>query len=329
MRYLITGGAGFIGSHLAEALVVRGEQVTVLDNLSTGRFANIEGLQARPGFKYVWGDIQHEPLVEELVRDCDVVLHLAAAVGVRLVVEQPVFTIQCNVRGTENVLKYAARYWRKTLITSTSEVYGKIVSESCSEDDDSILGATTKSRWAYAASKCVDEFLALAYHNEMSLPVILVRLFNTVGPRQTGRYGMVLPRFAAQALAGKPITVYGDGTQVRCFAHVSDVVGAIIGLLQCPAAVGQVINIGSAEEITINGLAAMVKDVTGSDSKITHVRFEDVYTSGFEDIDRRKPNLAKIGKLIGYKSRYTLRQTVESVVEFARAHGDREGARPV
>lgn len=323
MRYLVTGGAGFIGSHLTETLLEQGHAVTVLDNLSTGRFSNIQSLQNKPGFRYVWGDVQDEPLVEELVRECDVVLHLAAVVGVRLVVEKPVLTIESNVRGTENVLKYAARYWRKILITSTSEVYGKTVNQMCSEDDDAIYGATTKRRWGYAVSKCLDEFLALAYHAEMSLPVLLVRLFNTVGPRQTGRYGMVLPRFVRQALAGEPITVYGDGEQSRCFTHVSDVVSALSKLTECERAVGEVVNIGSQEEISIEELANLVKEMTGSKSPITKVPFGEAYTTGFEDIRRRKPDLNKIKNLIGFTPQHDLRQTIQAVIDHIRANGDR------
>jgi UDP-glucose 4-epimerase len=322
MHYLLTGGAGFVGSHLAEALLNQDNDVTILDNLSTGRFSNIEALQKNRGFRFVWGDVQDETLVEELVRGCDMIFHLAAAVGVRLVVEKPVLTIESNVRGTESVLKYAARYWRKTLITSTSEVYGKVTKELFSEDDDSIFGATYKQRWGYAASKCLDEFLALAYHAEMSLPVVLVRLFNTVGPRQTGRYGMVLPRFVKQALANEPITVYGDGNQSRCFTHVSDVVGALIKLMKCDRAVGEVTNIGSQEEVSIEGLAELVKEMTGSTSPIIRVPFDQAYGAGFEDIQRRKPDLRKINGLIGFVPQCDLRQTVQSVIDYLRVEGD-------
>jgi UDP-glucose 4-epimerase len=322
MHYLITGGAGFIGSHLSEALLEQDNDVTILDNLSTGRFSNIQALQKRRGFRYVWGDVQCEPLVEELVRECDVVFHLAAVVGVRLVVEKPVLTIESNVRGTENVLKYVARYWRKILITSTSEVYGKTVNELCSEDDDAIYGATTMRRWGYAVSKCLDEFLALAYHAEMSLPVVLVRLFNTVGPRQTGRYGMVLPRFVRQALAGEPITVYGDGEQSRCFTHVSDAVSALVKLIDCERAVGDVVNIGSQEEVSIADLAKLVREMTGSKSPIVNIPFDQAYTTGFEDIRRRKPNLAKIKNLIGFTPKRDLKQTVQAVIDHIRESGD-------
>jgi UDP-glucose 4-epimerase len=233
-----------------------------------------------------------------------------------------VLTIESNVRGTESVLKYAARYWRKILITSTSEVYGKVTQELCSEDDDSIFGATNKRRWGYAASKCLDEFLALAYHAEMSLPTVLVRLFNTVGPRQTGRYGMVLPRFVRQALAGEPITVYGDGAQTRCFTHVSDVVNALIKLVKCDRAVGEVTNIGSQEEISIEGLAELVKKMTGSNSPIIKVPFDQAYGVGFEDINRRKPDVRKLKSLIGFAPQCNLQYTVQSVIDYLRTEGD-------
>jgi UDP-glucose 4-epimerase len=318
MRVLITGGAGFVGSHLAEVMLARGDEVTVLDDLSTGRFANLDGIQRSPGFRFVWGDIRDERLLEDLVRSHEAIFHLAAAVGVRLVVERPVLTIESNVRGTENLLRFAARYWRRTLIASTSEVYGKSERAAFREDDDCILGATSKRRWAYAASKCVDEFLALAYHEEMRLPVVVARMFNTVGPRQTGRYGMVLPRFVRQALSGEPITVYGDGRQTRCFAHVSDVTRALSGLLECTGAEGEVVNVGATEEVSILDLARMVKVRTGSASGIVKVPFDEAYAAGFEDIRHRKPDLRKARRLIGYRPKVDLPGIIDSVVAWFR-----------
>jgi UDP-glucose 4-epimerase len=322
MRTLITGGAGFVGSHLAENLLAGGDEVTVLDDLSTGRFANLDGIGRNPRFRFVWGDIRDEALLEDLVRSHEAIFHLAAAVGVRLVVERPVLTIESNVRGTENLLRFSARYWRRTLIASTSEVYGKSERAAFREDDDCVLGATSKRRWAYAASKCVDEFLALAYHEEMRLPVVVARLFNTVGPRQTGRYGMVLPRFVRQALRGEPITVYGDGRQTRSFAHVSDVVRALTGLMECEAAAGEVVNVGATEEVSILGLARMVKEKTGSESPIVKVPFDQAYAAGFEDIRHRKPDLRKARRLIRYRPRIDLAGIVDSVIGYFRGGAD-------
>src|SRR3954467_4258975 len=288
-RSLITGGAGFVGSHLAEELLQRGEEVFVIDDLSTGRIDNIESLKPNPKFHYAIDSVHNEPVLAELIDRCDVVYHLAAAVGVKLIVESPVNTIETNVHGTEVVLKLANKKKKKVLITSTSEVYGKSTSFPFREDQDLVLGPTTKGRWSYACSKAIDEFLAIAYWHEKRLPVIIVRLFNTVGPRQTGRYGMVIPSFVRQALEGRPITVYGDGTQTRCFAHVGDVVGALVKLMDHPGAVGQVFNIGSDEEVTIAGLARRVKALTGSCSDIVLVPYEQAYEPGFEDMPRRVP----------------------------------------
>ena len=264
MRYLITGGAGFIGSHLAEALLAEGHQVTIIDDLSTGRFENIAHLRGRPGFRFAIDTITNEIVLDRLASECDAICHLAAAVGVDLIVRRPVYTIQNNVMGTEAVLRAAVRYRVPVLIASTSEVYGKGARVPFQEDDDVVLGPTSRSRWAYAASKMIDEFLGLAYHREVGLPVVIARFFNTVGPRQTGRYGMVVPRFVQQALQNEPITVYGDGQQSRCFCDVADVVRAIQGLMTHPEAVGRVFNVGSTEEVTIEALAHRVKAITGS-----------------------------------------------------------------
>jgi UDP-glucose 4-epimerase len=319
VRALITGGAGFIGSHLAELLLQQHDEVSIIDNLSTGAMENIAHLKGRPGFRYVIDSIANEPLLAELVDGCDVVFHLAAAVGVRLIVEEPVRTIETNVHGTEVVLKHANKKKKLVLIASTSEVYGKSVQVPFSEDGDLQLGATTKHRWAYACSKAIDEFLALAYWKERKLPVIIVRLFNTVGPRQTSRYGMVLPTFVRQALAGQPITVHGDGTQSRCFGHVGDVVGALSALVREPAAVGEVFNIGNDEEITIGALATKVKNATGSRSEIVTVPYDLAYEAGFEDMARRVPDLTKIRTAIGYEPRVSLDRIIEDVVDYTRA----------
>ena len=291
MRALITGGAGFIGSHLAEALLAAGHQVFVIDNLSTGSIQNIEPLKAHAAFKYVVGDITNEPLLAELVDDCDVVFHLAAAVGVKLIVEEPVRTIETNVHGTEVVLKHANKKKKLVIFASTSEVYGKSTDVPFHEDADLVLGPTPKHRWAYACSKAIDEFLALAYWKERKLPVVIVRFFNTVGPRQTGRYGMVIPNFVRQALAGQPITVHGDGSQTRSFCHVRDVVGALLRLMDEPRAVGEVFNVGNSQEISIMALAERVRALTSSGSPIVTIPYDQAYESGFEDMPRRVPDL--------------------------------------
>lgn len=320
MRALITGGAGFIGSHLAEALLEQGHQVTVLDDLSTGSFDNIAHLKGRAGFRYTIDTVMNEPVLAELVDQCDVVYHLAAAVGVRLIVEAPVRTLETNVHGTEVVLKAAAKKQRLVVVASTSEVYGKSDAVPFREDGDIALGPTVKHRWAYACSKALDEFLALAYWKEKRLPVIIVRFFNTVGPRQTGRYGMVVPNFVRQALAGEPITVFGDGTQTRCFTYVGDVVGALTAIVTREAAHGNVYNVGNTEEISILGLAERVKALTKSTSPIVTIPYDQAYESGFEDMPRRVPELARIRALIGYEPRVALDEILRLVIEHHRTH---------
>src|SRR5687768_5776732 len=297
MRVLITGGAGFVGSHLCEALLERGDEVYVLDNLSTGSIDNIAHLKDRSGFHYRIDTVENEPLLAEMIDRCDVVVHLAAAVGVKLIVERPVHTIETNVHGTEVVLKHANKKKKLVVIASTSEVYGKSANVPFSEDADLVLGPSSKHRWAYACSKLIDEFLALAYWKERKLPVIIVRLFNTVGPRQTGQYGMVIPTFVRQALAGEPITVFGDGTQSRSFTYVGDVVGAMVALINEPRAIGQVFNIGNGTEISMSALAEKVKTLTGSSSEIVRIPYERAYEAGFEDMPRRVPDLTKLQKL--------------------------------
>jgi UDP-glucose 4-epimerase len=318
MRALITGGAGFIGSHLADALLAAGQQVLILDNLSTGSIDNISHLKHRAGFEYFVDSVDNEPLLAELIDRSDVVFHFAAAVGVKLIVEQPVHTIETNVHGTEVVLKHANKKKKLVVIASTSEVYGKSEDVPFREDSDLVLGATPKHRWAYACSKAIDEFLALAYWKERKLPVIIVRFFNTVGPRQTGRYGMVIPNFVRQALAGEPITVFGDGTQSRSFTHVADVVDALIKLVAEPAAIGQVINIGNTQEVTIRDLAERVRRQVQSSSPIKYVPYDEAYESGFEDMPRRVPDLTKIRAMIGYEPQYGLDDILEQVVEYFR-----------
>jgi UDP-glucose 4-epimerase len=320
---LITGGAGFIGSHLSEYLVHRGNHVVAIDNLSTGQFENILHLLPLPSFKFVRETINNAQVLDRLTSEADIVIHLAAAVGVKLIVDDPVRTIQTNIMGTEAVLSTANRYGCKVLIASTSEVYGKGVKVPFSEDDDRLMGSTTHSRWAYATSKAVDEFLGLAYYQQFSLPVVIMRLFNTVGARQTGRYGMVVPRFVRRALRGEPIQVYGDGQQSRCFADVADVVGAIANLAEHPQAVGQVFNIGATGEITIHALAEKVIEMTGSQSKIEIVPYSEAYAPGFEDMRRRVPSLEKIQKLIGYQPRYTLDDTLRRVIEYEKLNLDK------
>src|SRR5919201_247829 len=297
MRALITGGAGFVGSHLAEALLRGGDEVSVLDNLSTGSINNVAHLKGNEGFRYHIDSITNEPLLAELIDDSDVVFHLAAAVGVKLIVEEPVRTIETNVHGTEVVLKHANKKKKLVVVASTSEVYGKSKDVPFREDSDLVLGATAKHRWAYACSKAIDEFLALAYYKEKKLPVIIVRLFNTVGPRQTGRYGMVIPNFVQQALTGAPITVYGDGTQSRSFTYVGDVVRAMIALINEPRAVGQVFNIGNGAEISIGELAERIKARTNSTSEIVRIPYDQAYEAGFEDMPRRVLDIFKVNTL--------------------------------
>src|SRR5262245_53527157 len=318
MRVLITGGAGFIGSHLADACLERGDEVFVLDDLSTGSIDNIRHLREDRRFHYTIESVHHSPTVAELVDQCNVVFHLAAAVGVRLIVESPVRTIETNVHGTEVVLVHANKKKKRVLIASTSEVYGLSTDVPFREDGTLVLGPTSKGRWSYACSKAIDEFLALAYWRERKLPTIIARLFNTVGPRQTGQYGMVVPTFIKQALTGRPITIHGDGGQSRCFTDVSDVVGALIGLMEHPGAVGEVFNVGSSEEVSIQGLAERVKRLTGSSSEIVHVPYEKAYGEGFEDMPRRVPDIAKIHSLVGYLPRKSLDEILMGVIDYFR-----------
>lgn len=319
VRAFITGGAGFIGSHLSELLLECGHEVLILDNLSTGSIDNIAHLKGRPGFEYFIDSVDNEPLLAELIDRSDVVFHFAAAVGVKLIVEQPVHTIETNVHGTEVVLKHANKKKKLVVIASTSEVYGKSEDVPFREDSDLVMGPTPKHRWAYACSKAIDEFLALAYWKERKLPVIIVRFFNTVGPRQTGRYGMVIPNFVRQALAGEPITVFGDGKQSRSFTHVRDVVEALIQLVNEPAAVGQVINLGNTEEIAIAKLAERVRDLAHSQSPIKFVPYDVAYESGFEDMPRRVPDLTKARTMIGYKPKHSLDDILVQVIDYFRA----------
>ena len=319
MRYLITGGAGFMGSHLAEALLRRGDSVTVIDDLSTGSIANIAHLKKNPRFSYVIDTIMNVPLLAELVDGADQVFHLAAAVGVRLIVESPVRTIETNVKTTELVLAAACKKRKKVFVASTSEVYGKSVDVPFQEDGDLVLGATTRGRWSYACSKAIDEFLAIAYWRERRCPTLVARFFNTVGPRQTGRYGMVVPRFVKQALANEPLTVHGDGQQTRCFTHVSDAVRAAIGLMDSDKTVGEVFNVGNEEEITILELATRIRQLAESDSEIVLVPYEEAYGENFEDMPRRVPSLVKIRKVIGYEPRMGLEETLQSVIAHQRA----------
>lgn len=318
MRALITGGAGFIGSHLSDALLDNGHHVLILDNLSTGSIDNIAHLKGRAGFEYFIDTVNNEPLLAELIDRSDVVFHLAAAVGVKLIVEQPVHTIETNVHGTEVVLKHANKKKKLVVIASTSEVYGKSNDVPFREDSDLVMGPTPKHRWAYACSKAMDEFLALAYWKERKLPVIIVRFFNTVGPRQTGQYGMVIPNFVRQALAGEPITVFGDGTQSRSFTHVSDVVGALLKLVNEPQAIGQVINIGNTQEVSILELAERVRQLAASKSAIKLVPYDQAYESGFEDMPRRLPDLSRVESLIGYKPHHGLDDILKQVIDYYR-----------
>jgi UDP-glucose 4-epimerase len=305
-HYLITGGAGLIGSHLSEALLARGDTVTIIDDLSTGQFENIEHLSSDPRFHFAIDTVTNETVLDRLVSECDVIFHLAAVVGVKLVVSSPIHTITTNINGTEAVLKAARRYRAKTLIASTSEVYGKGLRVPFQEDDDVLLGPTCRHRWAYAASKMVDEFMGMAYYRELGLPVIAFRLFNTVGPRQTGRYGMVMPRFVGAALEGETLTVYGDGTQTRCFCHVKDAVQAIIALSEQPTAVGRIFNIGSTEQTSILDLATRVISLTDSSSDIVSIPYEQAYAEGFEDMQRRFPDLSRLKELTGWAPKYSL-----------------------
>jgi UDP-glucose 4-epimerase len=316
---LITGGAGFIGSHLSDYLLEHGYKVSIIDNLATGRFENIAHLQKNPKFRFAIEDIRNLHITDRFVSECDVIFHLAAAVGVHKIIEEPINTIETNIGGTEVLLKAARRYRKKIMIASTSEVYGKGVKFPFEEDDDSLLGPTTKSRWSYAASKAIDEFLALAYHYEVDLPVVLFRLFNTIGPRQTGQYGMVVPRFIKWALNAEPIQVYGDGEQSRSFGNVYDIVDAIYRLSENDNAIGELFNIGNNQEITILELAQMVKERTGSKSEIQIIPYDEAYkTPGFEDFRRRVPSIDKIGRVIGWEPTTGLPQTIDQIIEYYR-----------
>lgn len=319
MRVLITGGAGFVGSHLAELLLQQGDEVWSVDDLSTGSIENLDHLKSHPRFHYVTENILNVAKLAELIDRVDAIFHMAAAVGVRLIVESPVRTIETNIRGTEIILDLANKKKKLVVIPSTSEVYGKSTKVPFCEDDDLVMGATVKGRWSYACSKAIDEFLALAYWKEKKLPVIVVRLFNTVGPRQTGRYGMVLPNFVRQALAGQPLTVYGTGKQSRCFGYVGDVVGALAKLMRTPEAVGNVFNVGNDEEITIEDLAKRVITLTNSTSKIQYIPYDQAYEEGFEDMLRRVPSLEKVKKFIGYTPTTKLDAIIQSVVDFERS----------
>jgi UDP-glucose 4-epimerase len=315
MRALITGGAGFIGSHLAEALLAAGHQVTAIDNLSTGSRSNVEHLLDRPQFELVVEDVLNEECIARLVAGADVVFHLAAAVGVKWIIENPLLSIRTNLRATELVLEQASRHGVKVLLASTSEVYGKNNSGPLREDSDSIIGPTAVTRWLYANTKATDEFLAYAYHRELGLPAVIVRLFNTVGPRQTGQYGMVVPRFVRQALQGEPITIYGDGSQSRCFTYVGDTVHALIRLSETPEAVGEVFNIGCDREITIKELAQKIIALTGSSSSIELVPYEIAYRTGFEDMRRRVPDVSKLRRAIGYAPHTSLEENLQRVIQ--------------
>lgn len=323
MKYLITGGAGFIGSHLADRLLEDGHEVQVIDNLSTGKLANIEHLRNNPKFNLKAASVMDYQTLEQLVEKCDQIFHLAAAVGVKLIMENPVETIVTNVQGTENVLKLASYHNKKVLVASTSEVYGKLMEgengiNKLREDGDWQLGPTSKRRWAYACSKAMDEFLSIAYYDEKKLPVVVARFFNTVGPRQTGTYGMVIPNFVQKALLNNDITVHGDGEQSRCFTYVTDAVDAIVKLMNTPEAEGEVFNIGGEEEITMNELAQKVKEMTGSKSEITHIPYEEVYGKGFEDMRRRTPDLTKIKEAIGFEPTHTIDNILKNVIEYFR-----------
>jgi UDP-glucose 4-epimerase len=319
MRILITGGAGFIGSHLAERLIQRGDEVHIIDDLSTGSIDNIEHVKNHTNFRYHIDTVRNHRLTAELIDKCDIIYHLAAAVGVRLIVESPVNTIETNTRGTDVVLSLAGKKRKRVLITSTSEVYGKRDSVPFREDDDLVIGATSKGRWSYACSKAIDEFLAIAYWKERRVPTVIARLFNTVGPRQTGRYGMVIPNFVQQALAEQEIRVFGDGSQRRCFTHVSDVVEALIGIAEHPRAVGEVYNIGGNQEITILDLARRIRTLTCSHSPISLVPYSEAYEDGFEDMMRRVPDTTKLRALIGFSPSVDLDGILTSVIDYHRA----------
>ena len=319
MRALITGGAGFIGSHLADRLLERGDQVVLLDDLSTGRLANIEHLNGRADAEFVLGSILNADLVDHVVSRVDTVFHLAAAVGVNLIVEKPLESMITNIRGTETVVEKAHKYGKRILVMSTSEIYGKNTSDSLSEEDDRILGSPLKSRWSYSEAKAIDEILAYTYWREKGLETVIIRLFNTVGPRQTGSYGMVVPRFVGQALRNQPVTIFGDGSQTRCFCHVSDVVGALVSLSEHPDAFGKVFNLGGAEEISIGDLAERIIELVGSQSELEYIPYDDAYEEGFEDMARRVPNTTRANRLVGFEPSVGLDEIVHSVIADQRA----------
>jgi len=319
MRYLVTGGAGFIGSHLSDALLARGDEVTILDDLSTGDPSNLAEARGAPGFRFVEGSILDHPLVAALAAQADVVVHLAAAVGVKLIVERPLESLITNIRGTEIVLDAAAGAGCKVLITSTSEIYGKNAAGPVKEDDDRVLGSPFKARWSYSTAKAVDEILAKAYWRDRGVPAIVARLFNCVGPRQTGAYGMVVPRFVRQALAGEDVTVYGDGEQRRCFCHVLDLVRALVALLDHPDAVGDVFNVGAQHEVSMNDLARVIVEMTGSSSRIVHIPYDEAYEEGFEDMERRVPDTSRIHTLTGWQPSRSLDEILRDVIAHERA----------
>lgn len=319
-KALITGGAGFVGSHLAEHLLQKGYDITILDDLSTGNYRNVAHLESTEGVSLIIDTVFNEPLIEDLIRSHDVVFHLASAVGVKLIIEQPVKTIQTIVGGAEIVLRNCSRFRRRVLVTSTSEVYGKGTAIPFREDDDVVTGATSKHRWAYACSKALDEFLALAHWRETRLPVAVVRMFNTVGPRQTGRYGMVVPRFVQAAMKNEPITIHGDGRQSRCFGHVADVAEALVTITETPQCFGQVINVGSDQEISITELARRVLAVVGSQSELTYIPYDEVYGDGFEDMQRRVPCISRLQELTGHRMQRDLNTIIEDVHRYFQSH---------
>jgi len=322
MNVLITGGAGFIGSHLTESLLAEGHHVTVVDDLSTGRLANLAAVRDRPEFRFVRESVRNPGTMAVLVERCDAIFHLAAAVGVQLIVDRPVHTIETNIHGSEVVLNLANKFGRRIFIASTSEVYGKSTQVPFNEDDDSLLGSTRFTRWSYACSKMVDEFLALAYHDQYGLEAIIGRFFNTIGPRQTGAYGMVVPRFVRAALRGEPLEVYGSGQQSRCFANVADIVSALVKLIDCEDAIGEVINIGSQEPISVMDLAEKIIELTGSRSEIRRLTYEQAYGRPFDDMLIRQADIGKIQRLIGFQAQYTLVETLQQIIEYERSQPD-------
>ncbi len=326
MKILITGGAGFVGSHLADKLIGEGHEITVIDDLSTGRYQNVEHLEENENFRLIIDTVLNENLMEDLIRETDRVFHMASAVGVRLIMEHPVKTIETIFRGTDVVLGFCSRYRKRVLVPSTSEVYGKGISVPFKEEDDLLTGSTDKHRWAYACAKTLDEFLAIAHWKETRLPVVVVRLFNTVGPRQTGQYGMVVPNFVKSALKGEPLTVHGDGNQARCFGHVLDVVEGLTKVIETPECFGEVVNLGNNEEITINELAKKAIEMTGSDSEIEYISYSEAYGEGFEDMQRRVPSLEKAKKLVGYQPTRTLEDIINDVAEQFREEAKIESA---